>query len=118
MAFIQPHRPEPCRHISRPCPNTAADGCYFCEDFQSDRQFLPIHRDTLARMRELLADAAAAGRSRAAEVNERLAVAVEHVVTRITDQEHDELSAAPNDGASHEERERTTDAGRQLGAPG
>ncbi|MEU3502805.1 hypothetical protein ABZ726_19285 [Streptomyces hundungensis] len=41
------------RHISRPCPKTAADGCYFREDFQSDRQFLPIHHDTLARTREL-----------------------------------------------------------------
>ncbi|MFJ5897980.1 hypothetical protein ACIQFZ_21350 [Streptomyces sp. NPDC093064] len=47
-------------------------------------------------MRELQADAAAAGRSRAAEDNERLAVAVEHIITRITDQEHDELSPAPN----------------------
>ncbi|WP_162257864.1 MULTISPECIES: DUF6262 family protein [unclassified Kitasatospora] len=42
------------RHIARPCPKTAADGCYFCEDFQTDRQFLPIHLDTspaLARCR-------------------------------------------------------------------
>ncbi|MFF0451369.1 hypothetical protein ACFYT4_34230 [Streptomyces sp. NPDC004609] len=74
-------------------------------------EFLPIHRDTLARTRELQADATAVGRSRAAEVNERLAIAVEHVITRITDQEHDELSPAPNDaGASHEEGERTADA--------
>ncbi|MER5361571.1 hypothetical protein [Streptomyces sp. NPDC002785] len=48
------------RHISRPCPKTAADGCYFCDDFQTDRQFLHVHRDTLARTRELQADAAAA----------------------------------------------------------
>ncbi|WP_327318547.1 hypothetical protein [Streptomyces sp. NBC_01235] len=100
------------RHISRPCPKTAADGCYFCQDFQSDRQFLPVHRDTLARTRELQADATAAGRSRAAEVNERPAAAVEHVITRITDQEHDELSPAPNDaGARHDETEGTADAG-------
>ncbi|WP_327174224.1 hypothetical protein OG599_02295 [Streptomyces sp. NBC_01335] len=100
------------RHISRPCPKTAADGCYFCQDFQSDRQFLPVHRDTLARTRELQADATAAGRSRAAEVNERLAAAVEHVITRITDQEHDELSSASNDaGASRDEMEGTADAG-------
>ncbi|GAA3380809.1 tyrosine-type recombinase/integrase [Streptomyces sannanensis] len=98
------------RHISRPCPKTAADGCYFCQDFQSDRQFLPVHRDTLARTRELQADATAAGRSRTAEVNERLAAAVEHAITRITDQEYDELS--PNDaGASRDATERTADAG-------
>ncbi|MGW3624089.1 tyrosine-type recombinase/integrase [Streptomyces sp. NPDC000880] len=82
------------RHISRPCPKTAADGCYFCEDFQSDRQFLSIHRDTLARTRELQADAAAADRARAADVNSRLAAAVEHVIARITDQENDGLSPA------------------------
>jgi len=100
------------RHISRPCPKTAADGCYFCQDFQSDRQFLPIHRDTLARTRELQADATAAGRSRAAEVNERLATAVEHVVTRITDQEHDELSPAPNHATtSGDETKGAADAG-------
>jgi hypothetical protein len=46
------------------------------------------------------------------EVNERLAIGVEHVITRITDQEADELSPAPRDaGTSHEEGQRTADAG-------
>ncbi len=85
------------RHISRPCPKTAADGCYFCNDFQSDRQFLPIHQNTLDRTRELQADAAAAGRSHAADVNARLATAVEHLITRITDQENDGVAPAPDD---------------------
>ncbi len=35
------------RHISRPCPKTAAEGCYSCPDFQTDSTFLPIHSDTL-----------------------------------------------------------------------
>src|SRR5258707_13681274 len=29
------------RHIARPCPKTAADGCYACEDFQSARSSCP-----------------------------------------------------------------------------
>ncbi|WP_437087070.1 hypothetical protein [Streptomyces sp. enrichment culture] len=85
------------RHISRPCPKTAADGCYFCDDFQSDQQFLPIHHDTLDRTRELQTDADAVGRSRAADVNARLATAVEHLITRITDQENDGVAPAPDD---------------------
>ncbi|MCX4790324.1 tyrosine-type recombinase/integrase [Streptomyces sp. NBC_01221] len=85
------------RHISRPCPKTAADGCYFCNDFQSDRQFLPIHHDTLARTRELQASAAIAGRSRAADINAQLAAAVEHLIARLTDQENDGLAPAPDD---------------------
>ncbi|KAK1177881.1 hypothetical protein B7755_006710 [Streptomyces sp. NBS 14/10] len=56
--------------------------------------------------------ATTAGRSRAAEVNERLAAAVEHVITRITDQEHDELSpAADHTSTSLANREGTADAG-------
>ncbi|MEU9271763.1 hypothetical protein AB0E04_41060 [Streptomyces sp. NPDC048251] len=100
------------RHIARPCPKTAADGCYFCEDFQTDRQFLPIHRDTLARTRELQISATAAERPRAAGINERLATAVEHVIASITDQEHDELSPPPaGSEAVRHETERTSDAG-------
>ncbi|MER6254657.1 tyrosine-type recombinase/integrase [Streptomyces sp. NPDC001584] len=100
------------RHIARPCPKTAADGCYFCEDFQTDRQFLPIHRDTLARTRELQIRATAAERPRAAGVNERLATAVEHVIGSITDQEHDELSPPPDGSeAVRHETERAADAG-------
>ncbi|WP_199565800.1 tyrosine-type recombinase/integrase [Spongiactinospora rosea] len=74
------------RHISRPCPKTAADGCYTCEDFQTDQQFLPIHEDTLTRTRDMQAAAQAAGRSRAAEVNAQLATKVEHLIEKITDQ--------------------------------
>lgn len=100
------------RHISRPCPKTAADGCYFCDDFQSDLQFLPIHHDTLARTRELQSDAAAAGRSRAADVNARLATAVEHVIARITDRENNGLAPA-SDGlpGGRDETKREADAG-------
>ncbi|MFF8725755.1 hypothetical protein ACF073_04605 [Streptomyces sp. NPDC015171] len=102
------------RHISRPCPKTAADG-YFCDDFQSDRQFLPIHRDTLARTVLLQADAADAGRSRAVDVNARLATAVEHLIARLTYQEHDALSPVSDglhDGLSggRSETERAEDA--------
>jgi integrase len=79
------------RHIARPCPMTAADGCYLCEDFQSAPQFLPIHQDTLTRTRKLQADAEATGRTRAAEVNARLATGVEHLIARITTAEQDEL---------------------------
>ncbi|MCX4552901.1 hypothetical protein [Streptomyces sp. NBC_01500] len=100
------------RHIARPCPKTAADGCYFCEDFQTDRQFLPIHLDTLARTRELQAGAEAAERPRAVAVNERLATAVEHVIARITDQDHDGLAPTLDAGdTGHQASERATDAG-------
>ncbi|MBO8194529.1 hypothetical protein ITI46_23135 [Streptomyces oryzae] len=58
---------------------------------------MPIHRDTLARTRELQANAAAAGRSRAADGNARLATAVEHLIAHITDQERDELSPVSGD---------------------
>ncbi|MDX2394944.1 hypothetical protein NJL88_33735 [Streptomyces sp. DK15] len=92
-------------------PRTAADGCYFCEDFQTDRQFLPIHLDTLARTRELQAGAEAAERPRAVAVNERLATAVEHVIARITDQEHDELAPTLDAGdTGHHTTGQTADA--------
>jgi hypothetical protein len=85
------------RHIARPCPKTAANGCYVCEDFQSAPQFLPIHHDTLTRTRELQAAAQAAGRTRTAEVNARLASGVEHLIARITDTDRDELQPPPAD---------------------
>lgn len=102
------------RHITRPCPKTAADCCCCCccEDFQTDRQFLPIHRDTLARTRGLQIRATAAERPRAAGVNERLATAVEHVIASTTDQEHDELFPPPDGSeAVRHETERAADAG-------
>jgi hypothetical protein len=83
------------RHIARPCPKTAADGCYVCGDFQSGPQFLPVHLDTLARTRELQTAAEAAGRTRAAEVNARLATGVEHLIARITPTDLDELRPPP-----------------------
>jgi len=83
------------RHIARPCPKTAADGCYVCEDFQSAPQFLPVHQDTLTRTRELQAAAEAAGRTRAAGVNARLAAGVEHLIARITAAEQDRLQLPP-----------------------
>ncbi len=67
---------------------------------------------TLARTRELQADAAAAGRSRTADVNARLAAAVEHVIARITDQENDGLSPAADDfPGGRGETEEEADAG-------
>ncbi|TFV29917.1 hypothetical protein E4K10_46280 [Streptomyces sp. T1317-0309] len=95
-----------------PCPKTRLMAATLCQDFQSESAVPPITATPLARTRELQADATAAGRSRAAEANERLAAAVEHVITRITDQEHDELSPASNDArASRDETEGTADAG-------
>lgn len=85
------------RHIARPCPKTAADGCYVCEDFQSAPRFLPIHQDTLVRTRELQAAAEAAGRTRAAGVNARLAAGVEHLIARITAAEQDGLQLPPGE---------------------
>ncbi|WP_206061194.1 hypothetical protein [Nonomuraea basaltis] len=98
------------RHIARPCPKTAADGCYVCEDFQSAPQFLPIHHDTLARTRELQATAEAAGRARTAELNARIAVGVEHLIARLSADENDELrpKAAP-DTAHLDHKEPTED---------
>jgi hypothetical protein len=102
------------RHISRPCPKTAADGCYTCEDFQTDQQFLPIHQDTLARTRELQADAQAAGRPRAAQANARLATAVEHLIGRITEQENLTLTSSEvihtDDEAPEDRNEGVADA--------
>ena len=80
-----------------PCPKTAADGCYVCEDFQSAPRFLPIHQDTLVRTRELQAAAEAAGRTRAAGVNARLAAGVEHLIARITAAEQDGLQLPPGE---------------------
>jgi integrase len=88
------------RHIARPCPKTAADGCYVCEDFQSAPQFLPVHQDTLSRTRALQAAAEAAGRTRAAGVNARLAAGVEHLIARITAAEQDDLQLQPGEEAS------------------
>ncbi|MFE7509997.1 hypothetical protein ACFU8I_02020 [Streptomyces sp. NPDC057540] len=100
------------RHVARPCPKTAAAGCYLCEDFHTDRQFLPIHLDTLACTRELQARAAAAARSRAVGINERLATAIEHVITRITDQDHDGLAPPANEsGSGHQATGQAADAG-------
>jgi integrase len=103
------------RHIARPCPKTAADGCYVCEDFQSGPQFLPIHQDTLSRTRGLQADAEAAGRTRAAEVNARLATGVEHLIARITAAEHDELR--PPSGME-DTRSATDDPARDAAGAG
>lgn len=103
------------RHIARPCPKTAADGCYVCEDFQSAPQFLPTHQDTLTRTRELQTAAEASGRTRAAEVNARLATGVEHLIARIiiTTTEQDELQIPPNQTTStnKDQTEDTADAG-------
>ena len=102
------------RHIARPCPKTAADGCYVCGDFQSAPQFLPIHLDTLARTRELQAAAEVAGRARAAEVNARLATGVEHLIARITAADRDELQPPPrgdDNAAGHHPAGNAADAG-------
>lgn len=102
------------RHIARPCPKTAADGCYVCGDFQSAPQFLPIHLDTLARTRELQTAAEAAGRTRAAEVNARLATGVEHLIARITATDLDELQPPPrgdDNATGHHPTRNAADAG-------
>jgi integrase len=102
------------RHIARPCPKTAADGCYTCEDFQTDRQFLPIHQDTLLRARELQSTAEAAGRHRAAETNARIATTIEHLIARIAAEEHDDLAPAlpPDvDETGHAQTASAADAG-------
>ncbi|SDW92488.1 Site-specific recombinase XerD [Saccharopolyspora shandongensis] len=99
------------RHIARPCPKTAADGCYVCEDFQTDQKFLPIHEDTLLRARELQATTEAAGRTRAAETNARLADSVEHLIIRITDEESDLRARTPDaDKPDHTRTEGAADA--------
>jgi hypothetical protein len=102
------------RHIARPCPKTAADGCYACEDFQTGKQFLPIHHDTLFRARELQTSAEAAGRTRAAETNARVATTVEHLIARIADEERDGLSTeftSDTDETGQAQIEGVADAG-------
>ncbi|MCM3883105.1 site-specific integrase [Frankia sp. R82] len=76
------------RHLARACPKNAADGCYTCPDFQATPDLLPIHEDTLARTRQLQADAERTGRTRVAEKNARLADAVSHLITRIRTEEN------------------------------
>ncbi|GEM_PF-4693404 len=68
------------RRADQPCMNTAAVGCYSCQDFHTERRFLPVHADTLARTREVAASAEAAGQSRIVDINRRLAGAVERLV--------------------------------------
>jgi integrase len=102
------------RHIARPCPKTAADGCYACEDFQTDQQFLPIHQNTLLRARELQSTAEAAGRTRAAETNARIATAIEHLIARIADEEREDLvsTLTPEaDERAHAQIKSSADAG-------
>ncbi|MEU5547876.1 tyrosine-type recombinase/integrase [Streptomyces sioyaensis] len=80
------------RHISRPCPKTAAEGCYECPDFQTDATFLPVHADTLRRTRMLQDQAAEAGRDRVAALNEKFAGTVTHLIERISDEEKESLA--------------------------
>ena len=80
------------RHISRPCPKTAAEGCYTCPDFQTDSTFLPIHTDTLQRTRDLQAEAEAAGRRRVAEINKHFAGVVAHLIEQVSADERQTLT--------------------------
>ncbi|MEV6598802.1 site-specific integrase [Actinoplanes sp. NPDC051346] len=97
------------RHIARACPKNAADGCYFCEDFQTEPGLLHIHQDTLARTLELQQTAAAAGRVRVAERNERMATAIRHLLDRVHQDEAEAHSSAKESAAPH--RELNADAG-------
>jgi hypothetical protein len=82
------------RHVDQPCPTTAAVGCYSCVDFQTGRRFLPVHADTLARMREVAASAEAAGSPRVVEINQRLAGAVERLIAGVDGDEPPSDAAA------------------------
>lgn len=82
------------RHIARACPKNAADGCYFCDDFQTEPGLLHIHQDTLTRTLELKRTAEAAGRPRVAERNERMAAAIRHLIDRV---HQDEAKNLPGD---------------------
>src|SRR5271166_2756736 len=99
-----PHRP--------PMPEDRSRWLLRLRRLQSAPQFLPIHQDTLTRTRGLQADAEAAGRTRAAEVNARLATGVEHLIARITAAEHDELRPPPG---GEDTRNATGDPARDAG---
>ncbi|MBS2531976.1 tyrosine-type recombinase/integrase [Catenulispora sp. NF23] len=94
------------RHISRPCPKTAAEGCFDCTDFQTDATFLPIHTDTLTRTQSLQSQAEHAGRTRVAELNRQFADTVAHLIQRVTDEEHEALACqlpAPRDSEENQQ---------------
>lgn len=95
------------RHIARACPKNAADGCYFCDDFQTEPDLLHIHQDTLVRTLELKQTAEAAARPRVAELNERTAAAIRHLIDRI---HQDEAKNLPGDADPTPDRELVADA--------
>ena len=94
------------RHTSRPCPKSAAEGCFGCTDFQADATFLPIHTDTLARTQSLQSQAEQAGRTRVAELNRQFAGTVAHLMQRVSDEEHEALACqlpAPRDSEENQQ---------------
>ncbi len=95
------------RHIARVCPKNAAEGCYFCDDFQTEPGLLHIHEDTLARTLELKATAEQAGRSRQVEKNEAMATAIRHLIERV---HRDEAATHAAAQETHSSKEPTVDA--------
>ena len=75
------------RHIARACPKNAAEGCYFCDDFQTGPDQLHIHEDTLNRTLELQAEAEQSGRTRVAQKNSQMAEAIRHLIDRVHQEE-------------------------------
>jgi integrase len=96
------------RHIARACPKNAADGCYSCVDFQTEPGLLHVHQDTLARTLELQQTAEAAGRVRVAERNKRVAMAIQHLIDRVHQDEAD--AAGGNAVAPPADKELVVDA--------
>jgi hypothetical protein len=54
--------------LQQTCPHPNA--CLTCDSFLTTIEFLPAHRDQLARTERLIADAEAGGRRRLVEMNE------------------------------------------------
>ena len=54
--------------MQQTCPHPNA--CLTCDSFLTTTEFLPAHRDQLARTERLIAEAETAGRQRLVDINE------------------------------------------------
>jgi integrase len=76
------------RPLQQACPHPNA--CLTCEDFLSDGQFLPLHRDQLARTRTLIAAGQACGNQRLVEMNQQVEANLTRMIAKIEELEGQE----------------------------
>jgi hypothetical protein len=78
--------------LQQSCPHPNA--CLTCDHFLTTEEFLPAHREQLARTEQLIADARTTGRQRIAEMNEPIRVNLVRVIEGLETLEGAHLDAA------------------------